>query len=45
MDQNAFVKLREDAEISDALTAEDRELLNSLEMMANTIDDEACSFD
>ncbi len=43
MDQNAFVKLREDVEVSDALTAEDRELLNSLEMMAKEVDDEAGS--
>jgi hypothetical protein len=45
MDQNAFAKLREDFEVSDAMTAEDMELLNSLEMMAKQVDDEFCIFD
>jgi hypothetical protein len=45
MDQNPFVKLREDIEISDVESAEDRELLNSLEMMAKEVDDEAGSIE
>jgi hypothetical protein len=45
MDQNLFVKLRDDIEVSDGLTAEDRELLNSLEMMAREVDDEAGSIE
>ena len=38
MDKNLFVKLADDIEVSDRLTAEDKELLKSLETMAEEID-------
>jgi len=41
MDQNLFVKFADDIEVSDGLTAEDKELLKRLETMAAEIDSEA----
>jgi hypothetical protein len=41
MDQNLFIKFTDDIEVSGELTAEDRELLQSLETMAAEIDGEA----
>jgi hypothetical protein len=41
MDKNLFVKLTDDIEVSDRLTAEDKELLKSLETMAAEIESEA----
>jgi hypothetical protein len=41
MDQNLFIKLADDIEVSGELTAEDKELLRSLEKMATEIDSEA----
>ena len=38
MDKNLFVKLADDIEVSDRLTAEDKELLKSLETTAEEID-------
>jgi hypothetical protein len=41
MDQNLFIKLADDIEMTGELTAEDKELLKSLETMAAEIDSEA----
>jgi len=41
MDQNRFVKLTDDIEGSDGLTAEDKDLLKSLAKKAAEIDGEA----
>ena len=41
MDQNLFIKLTDDIEASGEFTAEDKELLKSLEMMAAEIEREA----
>jgi hypothetical protein len=41
MDENQFVKFADNIEGSDGLTAEDKELLKSLETMAAEIDSEA----
>jgi hypothetical protein len=41
MDQNLFIKLADDIEVSGELTAEDKELLKSLETMAAEIDSDA----
>jgi hypothetical protein len=41
MDENLFVKLADDIEASDGLTAEDKDLLKSLETMAAEIESEA----
>jgi hypothetical protein len=41
MDENLFVKLADDIEASDGLTAEDKDLLKSLETMATEIEREA----
>jgi len=41
MDQNLFIKFTDDIEVSDGMTAEDKELLKSLEKMATEIDGEA----
>jgi hypothetical protein len=41
MDENLFVKLADDIEVSDGLTAEDKDLLKSLETMAAEIESEA----
>jgi hypothetical protein len=41
MDENLFVKLADDIEVSDGLTAEDKDFLKSLEKMATEIDGEA----
>jgi hypothetical protein len=41
MNKNLFVKLTDDIEVSGQLTAEDKELLKSLETMAEEIDGEA----
>jgi hypothetical protein len=41
MDQNLFIKLTDDIEVSGELTAEDKELLKSLETMAAEIEREA----
>jgi hypothetical protein len=41
MDENLFVKLADDIEVSDRLTAEDKDLLKSLETKAAEIESEA----
>jgi hypothetical protein len=41
MDKNLFIKLADDIEVSSQLTAEDKELLKSLETMAAEIESEA----
>ena len=41
MDQNLFIKFADDIEMTGELTAEDKELLKSLETMAAEIDSEA----
>jgi hypothetical protein len=41
MVQNLFVKLADDIEVSGELTAEDKELLKSLETMVEEIESEA----
>jgi hypothetical protein len=41
MDQSLFIKLTDDIEVSGELTAEDKELLKSLETMAQEIENEA----
>jgi hypothetical protein len=43
MEQNLFIKLSDDIEASGGLTAEDKELLKSLETMAAEIEREADS--
>ena len=45
MDQNLFIKFTDDIEVSDGMTVEDKELLKSLEKMANEVKDDANSID